>query len=476
MAGIEARGYSDYQQPYLHERIPTEVSSLWSQNTSQPEREKGLRHLTAVSPINNEVNKIPESRPVGFGTRLSDARDIFLATEQRNTKEVQAYELEQDAVLYRVLAKEKRPEAYEQSKESLDAYIKMQLETHLGERLHVGISKFVYHIVDGELRTEDTGEPVLAMIERGRDYRRKKGKPVDWDREDAEVTGLGRIQQTLTMSDEAVPVGTKMVFASPQGDVENGSIYKQNFYEVQEKMADGTVEAYRYTSGLTPEETQEKLTELDSRYKRNTVPTDAEFLANPIQIAPGAFGLHTPNDIHEFMHKDHKHMSQKDFAIVRQACLPIINAYTKALTENPDDTVQQNKLFRALLNYADRVAKELHDDPQHNVVAFTQSPENDFIRPWVAPRIDINALAQEKVRFVDTGCGASGDATSATSVGEFGTQSEPGSNTCSDCGGDASDNHYHCPEADCAKWYADETNVSADKRTKKCNCGFEFGC
>ncbi len=53
----------------------------------------------------------------------------------------------------------------------------------------------------------------------------------------------------------------------------------------------------------------------------------------------------------------------------------------------------------------------------------------------------------------------------------FSTEGKLGDN-CS-CGANL-DNHYHCPG--CDKKYADETNKSAENRTKACKCGFEFGC
>jgi hypothetical protein len=441
MPGIEARAYQDFQQ-------------------------------ASFKPL-DMVPQMPGFNKEGFNTQLRNGRDVYLAGEQEKSKEIKAYELEQDAVLYRVLAKEKGTEAYEEAKNGLDAYIKMQLETHLGERLNVGISRFTYRIVDGELRTEDTNEPVLEMIDRGRKYRRKHGKAVDWDREAAEVQGLSRIQATLTRPDEEVAPGTMMLFASPQGDVKNGSIYKQDFYELQQKMEDGTVIAHRFTSGLTPEETQNRLAGLDHRYLREAVPTDAEFIANPVRIDPGKFGLHTPEDVHTYMHKNHEHMSREKFAVVRQSCEPITQQYIQALTEEPDNRHLQEKLYRALLNYADNVATELKEAQEGRVVGLNQ---NYFepVRPLIPPRINIDALAQQKVRFTDTGCGGSGDASSAMSVVEFGKNSEPGKDKCADCGKDSKDKHYHCPG--CTKKYADETSVSAGDRTKKCNCGFEFGC
>lgn len=46
--------------------------------------------------------------------------------------------------------------------------------------------------------------------------------------------------------------------------------------------------------------------------------------------------------------------------------------------------------------------------------------------------------------------------------------------SCSACGRSKEDNHYHCP--DCRKSYADETEKTTSERTKKCTCGFKFGC
>jgi hypothetical protein len=40
--------------------------------------------------------------------------------------------------------------------------------------------------------------------------------------------------------------------------------------------------------------------------------------------------------------------------------------------------------------------------------------------------------------------------------------------------GENTDNHYHCP--DCDHKFSDETAKTAEQRTKKCGCGFEFGC
>ena len=74
---------------------------------------------------------------------------------------------------------------------------------------------------------------MLAMMKRGRDYRWKIGKPVDFARESAEVFGFEQIQKVL--ADEAMPVGTMMLSISPQGDIANGSVYTKNFYDIYQK-------------------------------------------------------------------------------------------------------------------------------------------------------------------------------------------------------------------------------------------------
>ena len=356
---------------------------------------------------------LADQEPVDFNAKIVNARDVFLAKEHGKQKKMVAYELEQDALLYRVLAKEQGESTYEAAKESLAAYTKMQLETHLGERLNVGISEFTYRIVDGELRTEDTDESALEMIKRGRDYRRQHGKPIDWDREQAEVPGFSRSQAKLT--DKNTPIGDMMLFVSPPGDKSKGSIYGQNFYDVFQKMRDGTVVVQRYTSGLTPEESQARLSTLDPRYNRSSVSTAAEFLANPVHISERA-DFHTPEDVHAFMHKDHTHMSKGKFAVIIQACQPIIQQYTESLQANPDDKAQQEKLYRALLNYADKVADALQDVSEDRIKAFS-SPAGG-VRPWLPPKIDVSALAQQRVRVVSTGCGDSGD-NNPYSVAEF---------------------------------------------------------
>lgn len=376
--------------------------------------------------------------------KFAEVRDIFSAESSNQRKTAVAYDLEMDSLLYRTLAEQRGKPEYAEAKEALDAYVKTQLETHLGERLHVGISRFVYHIVDGQLVTEDTGEPMLDMITRGWDYRRNHGKLTDRPREYAEIEGFARLQEVLT--DEKTPVGTMMMFVSLSGNREKGSNYPMNIYEVHQKMADDTVVAHRFTSGLTPEESQAKLATFDPWYRQKEPLSDAKMLSRPVRIEYGAFGLRTPEDVHAFMHRKHEHMSKDDFAFVWQACQPIVRRILSDFTEEPNNKQRNSMNHRALLNYADEITDKLSAMPDHKREILTKGKANHTIREWFPSRININELSKRKVRLVLGGCGSSGD--SAASVSEFDPKkSYTGENAKNDpnlcrCGG--TEPHFHC--------------------------------
>ncbi len=384
--------------------------------------------------------------PRRFRDKLATVRNNFV--EQRGeSKMVKAYEVEQDVPLFKALATEAGTSEYAEAKRSLDAYIDMQLRTHLGERLHVGVSQLHHNIVNGELRVADTDESLLEMLTRGKNYRRKYGKSVDWDREEAEVVGFARIQEVL--ADPNTPVGTMMYNVTQPGDVKNGTIYKGNFYDVHWKVSGKKVISFRYTSGLTPEESHKRLQVVDSRYQRVTSSTDAEKIANPVKVKPGTKGLENPDAIHDFMHVDHAHMSRQKFAVVMQVCQPLMDDYKQSLRDNPDNLAEHKKRLDILMNYADNIAKELDSIAEGHVVALHDPKGMKNVRPWFPPEIDRNALAQQKVRVVATGCGTSGGESSPFSVAESASGSQyTGENAKDDpnlcrCGG--KEPHFHCP-------------------------------
>ena len=397
---------------------------------------------------------------------ITQARNDFFERTKTENRVVSAYDVEQDMVVYDALQKHQGVEGYETERNNLNAYTCSQLETFIGERLHVGLSTFRYNISEGELQIEGTNEGALEMYKRGRDFRLKHGKEVDFPRESAEVDGFAQIQSFMTNED--TPIGAKAMFVSPPG--REGSIYKMNFYDVFEKTSEGVI-ARRYSSGLTPAESQERLAQLDARYKGNTVPTDAEFLSKPVFLQPGERGINSADDIHIFMHKEHDYTTKEQLDLVIKACQPIINKIVDTLEKTPNDRAAIERQMRVLMNYADEA-----NDSFNKVTTFNNGlslgESTDY---WVPPQIFEDKLAEQKVRHDNTGCGASGDKdeSSISSVSEFGKK-EKGKNNCGDCGSSTEDNHYHCPG--CKKSYSDETSKAAEDRTKSCGCGFEFGC
>ena len=234
---------------------------------------------------------------------------------------------------------ERQPHAYtlefdRRPNQSLD-YIRRQLETHIGERFNVILSKTSYKVKERMIFAEEGEGPFINTIKRGRDYRRGHGNPIDWEREDAEVLGFEKIQDVLVSS--ATPLGTMMISISPKG--EDGSSYQHNSYDIFTKVQGG-IETRRYSSALT-------LPEYTKLLGLGFTPADSYFLANPIVVDSNLFK--TADEIHKFLHKEHDYMEERDFQDILKVCLPLILTYAK----------DPNALsFNAILNTADIALEE----------------------------------------------------------------------------------------------------------------------
>lgn len=355
------------------------------------------------------------------------------------TPQVVAYEPTFDRIAYSEV----------QDKMQLDAYTRRQLETHLGERFNVLLSKTRYEIRQGQIFGENTGEPFMDMLVRGRDYRRLYGNPVDFVREDAEVVGFGKIEKDLTSED--AEIGDMYLSISQPGIKDNAagksSIYRHNFYDIFTLQQDDRgrfVQARRYSSALSGQETVDAL--------QNTGVVDAAhestaeyLLANPIKIKPKNNSFTTADNIHKFLHRDHEYVSEEDMADIIRICTPLNTSYINVLSENPGDVEKQYLILNAIMNIADigwDAKRAKNDKLVGGLVLYSSfhSPTQE----------EIYALGAKPVRQVETGCGFSGGFTSPFSTSEFGkintqeTQADKAkkdSNLCR-CGGEP---HFHCP-------------------------------
>lgn len=313
-------------------------------------------------------------------------------------------------------------------RERLDAYTKTQLETHLGERFNVLLSKTRYEIKEGQIFGENTNEPFMQMLLRGVEYRRKYGNPVDWQREEAEATGFRKIEEEL-LSKEAT--GKMMLLVSPPGGKD--SIYKHNFYDIftlKEDEKGKHVEAIRYSSSLTNDEYIEKLNK-SKEFDKNV--KDCDFLANPIRVDSS---FESADDLHKYLHKDHEFTTKEEFDQIVAIVTPLITSYVNTLSDNPFDERLQLLTYNAILNKAD-VAITLikHKDKQKFVKDY-------LFKSQVSAKSDVFVLGKQPVRVVATGCGSSGgfsvtgnlnSSFSTFSVSEFGAKKDQEWFSCPKC-------------------------------------------
>lgn len=277
-------------------------------------------------------------------------------------------------------------------KEKLSSYIVSQMETHLGERYNVSLSKYEYQIRDGQMWGRDMNEPFIESLKRGRDYRRKNGNPVDFLREEAEVVGFEKIENELL--DIKTPVGTMMLSISPRGSEE--STYQHNFYDVftVKKNHEGKrfIEARRYTSALGTNDYKEKLSIFTERKFEDNA---ADFLANPIKIT----GVLTPDDVHKYLHQEHKSMDESSFAVIKEVCRRRIEEYSRSIIEQPDNEHLHKMIFNTILNKADEIVDRIEKDGGKMFLSYELNTDL---------RTDINRYAFREVKTVTTGCGISG--------------------------------------------------------------------
>lgn len=262
-------------------------------------------------------------------------------------------------------------------KDQTPLYRRRQIETHIGERLNTLLSRNTYQIKEGKIYGLGLDEPFLDVMKSGVGH----GGSSDRAREEAEVIGFSKIQDQLAAS--GVPDRRIMVSISPKGDKD--SVYQHNFYDIFIRRGK-QIEARRYSAGLTWEEFGQKAKNLG--FKGNT--TDVSFLSNPISVT----GL-TPEEIHQFFHKEHEYLSEEDYLLVLKICLPSILYYA----ENPSD-----KSFNAVLNKADFVRENL-EDIKEGKLAYLDIATGYTVDNW----------GRLPVRQTMTGCGFSGGASTESS-------------------------------------------------------------
>lgn len=315
------------------------------------------------------------------------------------------YEWAFDRKSYSQLATLRKDHEYARKREQLDTYTIRQLETAVGERFNVLLSKTQYRIKDNVIYPEYIDEPFMRMLIRGREYRRIHGNPDDFEREQAEVDGMAKIQGILC--DPKTPLGTIMLsISSPGGEK---SIYKHNFYDIftlKEHEGRRFIEARRYSSGLSIEEYGSVVSLLSQDYSGVNQQSDVYFLSHPIRVD----GF-TADILHKSFYRSHEYVSEDAFAEILAYCRPFIHAYIQALTEEPYNEKRQVLTYRAILNSADERWTQIKHGIE-NVISYRWrqiKSQSEFA--FIPTAQHIYALGSRPVREVSAGCGFSGGGT-----------------------------------------------------------------
>ncbi|MDP2586018.1 MAG: hypothetical protein Q8P29_04015 [Candidatus Levybacteria bacterium] len=274
------------------------------------------------------------------------------------------------------------------------SYISRQIDTFLGERLNVLLSKNKYEIRNGLIYGQDMDEPFIEVMKRGVDYRQKAegGNRVDKRREEAEVEGFLKTQEIL--SNPQTPVGTTMLSISAKGGKD--SLYQHNFYDIFTlKAVEGRrfIEARRYSSALSIEEYRDKLSSLSSV---ESISDDVDFLKSPIEIDNVFF--ENAGQIHSYLHKDHKFMELEEFERIIKTCSKLKDEYVR---------IKDPRILNAIMNKADEGAGiiEIKPDKFYDYLAGSSQ--------LLTTNREVDFYGRQPVRSTATGCGSSG------SVSEF---------------------------------------------------------
>lgn len=349
--------------------------------------------------------------------RITKRRTDFIEEYRKgfHGSSVLTYEPALDREVYKELRKHRmlHTDAYQEVLRGLNSYTKFQVETFIGERLNVGLSKFRYDLdfADGVgiLHGQGMDEPLLEMIARGRDTRGFVSTDVDIPRQEAEVVQFQKIQEV--MGNPQTEVGTTVISFSPPG--QEGSSYAHNFYDVfilkEDSQKERYVEARRYASGLSAEQSLQKADTLKDGYTQELtgdMPVDAFLISRPLVLDKDHEFFNKPDDIHKFLQGDPKAMSYDDFQkkVLQDSIFSeMVGQYLHVLEDDPGNKEVLNRILNATMNRADEAAglKEAIAPAIHG--------RRGGVRGAPLPiMVHINNYGKQEVRSASTGCGSSG--------------------------------------------------------------------
>lgn len=221
-------------------------------------------------------------------------------------------------------------------------YTKRQLETYVGERVQVAESVTRYEIIDGKIFSTQANETLEEMVARGINFRREHGNPIDFKREDAELTGIKKIQRDLTIGT------TYLVVSSPGGE---GSDYTNNFFDtfsVKQDQSGEFIEHRRFLSNLTNDEYVQRVTPFK---KFDKYPTAEDFLSDPIKINE----FDDASEIQKYLSGGVRALEKEELEKINKINASLITSYINSLVNSPNDHFVHRLKYNAILNQTDLV-------------------------------------------------------------------------------------------------------------------------
>lgn len=278
----------------------------------------------------------------------------------------------------------------------LNPYTRKQIETHVGERFNVVLSTIRYDLKNGHMYGQNTNEPAMEMFKRG--VGRVGSTQTDIKRERAEIIGFETIDKDF--ADPKTKLGKKRISISPPG----GS-YQHNFYDVFtlcENENGRYIEARRYSSGLTAEQTVSRLKEkglVGESYKSDPEHT----LSHPIEIEDDNPNFPTADSVHKFLHVNHDFATEEELKQINEVNASLYTSYINTLVSNPFAIEDILINYDAILVQSDIAFEAIRRNDQSFLKALKL--KSQFSYPT---KQEIKILAAQPVRKAMIGCGFSG--------------------------------------------------------------------
>lgn len=394
-------------------------------------------------------------------------------------------------------------EQKKQRTEQFEEEAAAQVLTNLRERNRTEQSSVRFVITGNKIRCALLpDENFEDILNRGLEYRSRAGSE-ELLREQEEVSLFtDRIQPRLI--DPETEVNTRIISCSPPSEEED-TPYKKRFVDIWELKQDEGGERYielvRFSTGLENRGYRNGLLKLNPCYfdefESSGMPFATFVLAHETVLPPQE-QIGSVQDLYgAFFERDDTTMKERLFQEGTHVFMPMIRRLVDKFCEATADWRTIANIYNAIINISDNFFEQRLKESDANLPQ--SSPNRTSVmnilisataQSFLSSSVDeqIAHYSKQKVKSKMQDCGLSNGFNMSqifeNSIAAYGgsenieTSAVQGefSIGCKDCGKSESDNHYHCPTPTCKKKYSDETNIAPGERTKKCKCGFEFGC